>query len=446
MNKLKTLFFAALVMVSLVTNAQPRELSLKDCIEIGLERNLGLRSKAEDVRLADVTRSENRNRLLPMIQAYGNLNDNLHRGTTVSGIVGVPNYSYVQGLQYVAQGGFQLQMPIYDQTIYEGMKIADKMKELSLAQLDKAREDLIVQIAQLYYLAQTTRQQIAFIDDNIHSLETLDTITVAMRENGVILGVDVKRVQINLSNLQVMRENAQSAYEQQLNLLRYVLDMSPVEPFGVEPFKEELELSQDYWGGLSSSLPELRAIDLNLQLQERHRRQVKASYLPTISLVGNVAWTNFNNKFGNYFRPNTAEHMNRWYNNTMIGVQISVPIYDRSIRHNNIRRIDINTDKLRLARESTQNNLETQYQNAIKNVNSCKRNVESCKGNYRLAQDVYDVTAFQYREGVTSMTAVLQDEMNMTNAHTAYVGALYNYLVGRLTLLKLTGNLDSLTK
>ena len=427
-----------------MVDAQTCELSLKDCIGIGVDRNLGLRSKGEDVRLADVTRSENRNRLLPVIQAYGNLNDNLHRGTTISQIVGVPDYSYVQGLQYVAQGGFQLQMPIFDQTIYIGMKISDKMKELSIAQLDKAREDLIVQIAQLYYLAQATRQQVTFIDDNIRSLEALDTITAAMRDNGVILGVDVKRVKINLSNLQVLRENAQLAYEQQLNMLRYVLDLSPEQPIDIEPIKEHM--ANETWGGLSLSLPELRTIDLNLQLQEQQRRQVKASYLPTISLVGNLSWTNFNDKFGNYFRSNSNEHMNRWYNNTMVGVQISLPIYDRSIRRNSIRRIDINTEKIRLARESAQNSLETQYLNAVMNIQACGRNVESCKDNYRLAEDVYNVTSNQYREGVTSMTALLQDEMNMTNAHTAYVGALYNYLAGRLTLLRLTGNLDLLTK
>ena len=443
MYRLKAFLFAALAACSLTTQAQPRELSLKDCIEMGLERNLMLKSKAEDVRLADVTRSDNRSRLLPMIQAFGALNDNLHRGTTVSEIVGVPNYSYVQGLQYVAQGGFQAQMPLYDQTLYIGLKIADRMKEISLSQLDKAREDLIVQIAQLYYLAQTTSQQLSLIDKNIRSLESLDSITNALRDNGVVLGVDAKRVGINLSNLRVSRDNAQSAYEQQLNLLRFVLDLAPEEQISVRHVAADGE--NDVWGGLSTSLPELQTLDLSLKLNEQQRRQVKASYLPTLSLVGNLSWTNFNDKFGNYFRQNTAEHMNRWYNTTAIGLQLSVPVFDRFIRRNNIRRIDINADKLRTVREATEKQLRTQYGNALNDWHNHRRNLTTRRDNYQLAQDVYDVTANQYREGVTSMTALLQDEMNMQNARTAYIGALYNYLVSRLTLLRLTGNLDELT-
>ena len=49
MYKLKAFLFAALAACSLTTQAQPRELSLKDCIEMGLERNLMLKSKAEEI-------------------------------------------------------------------------------------------------------------------------------------------------------------------------------------------------------------------------------------------------------------------------------------------------------------------------------------------------------------------------------------------------------------
>ena len=444
MYRLKAFLFAALVACSQTVQAQPRELSLKDCIEMGLERNLMLKSKAEEVRLANVARSDNRSRLLPMIQAFGTLNDNLHRGTTVSEIVGVPNYSYVQGLQYVAQGGFQAQMPLYDQTLYIGLKIADRMKEISLSQLDKAREDLIMQIAQLYYLTQTTSQQLTLIDGNIRSLESLDSITNALHDNGVVLGVDAKRVDINLSNLRVSRDNAQSAYEQQLNLLRFILDLAPEEQISVRHIAADGE--SDAWSGLSASLPELQTLDLSLQLNEQQRLQVKASYLPTLSLVGNLSWTNFNDKFGNYFHSNTAEHMNRWYNTTAIGVQLSIPVFDRNVRRNSIRRININADKLRIAREATEKQLQMQYRNALNEWHNNRRNLATCRDNYQLAQDVYDVTANQYREGVTSMTALLQDEMNMSNARTSYIGALYNYLVSRLTLLRLTGNLDTLTR
>ena len=426
-------------------------MTLKECIEIGLERNLQVRTKAEELRLADVTRSENRSKLLPVIQAFGNFVDNVHRGTSVtdgSGIskllgIDVP-YMKNQGLQYTAQGGLQAQMPLYDQTIYIGMRIADQMKELSQVSLDKAREDLTMQIAQLYYLAQTTREQILLTEQNIRSLESLDSITQALRDNGMVLRVDVKRVGINLANLRVARDNAQAIYEQQLNLIRYTLDLAPGHPLSLEPLSSrEGRLEHIRYSGPSADLYELQALTLQRQIAEQQRRQVKASYLPTLSLVGNLSWANFTDRFSHYFHDHPSNH---WYNTTSWGIQLSVPVFDRLTRRNAIRRADISIDRLALTRESTEKQLQTQYLNSLNDWQNNRRTVETQRENYRLAEEVYSVAANQYREGVTSMTALLQDEMNMTQAQNAFIGAVYKYLVSELTLLRLTGQLGELTK
>ena len=72
------------------------------------------------------------------------------------------------------------------------------------------------------------------------------------------------------------------------------------------------------------------------------------------------------------------------------------------------------------------------------------RTVQQQTDNYRLAENVYLVTADQYKEGVASMSDLLQDEMRMSEAQNSYVSALYNYKVSELVLLKLTGQLNRL--
>ena len=418
---------------------------------MGLERNLQVRTKTADVRLADVTRSENRSKLLPVIQAFGNYVDNVHRGTSVTDGSGISKllgmdvpYMKNQGLQYTVQGGLQAQMPLYDHTIYIGMRIADTMKELSQVSLDKAREDLTMQIAQLYYLAQATHEQIRLTQKNIRSLESLDSITQALRDNGMVLGVDVKRVNINLANLRVALDNAQSVYEQQLNLIRYTLDLDPEHPLALEPLRNHAErLERAEWNGLSDNLYEIQTLALQKQLTEQQRRQVKAGYLPTLSLVGNLSWANFTDRFHHYFHDHES---NKWYNTTSWGLQVNVPIFDRFVKRNAIRRADIGLDKLALTREATEKQLLTQYLNGINDFRNNRRTVDTQRENYRLAEEVYDVAANQYREGVTSMIVLLQDEMNLTNAQNAFINAAYKYLVSELTLLRLTGKLDELTK
>ena len=75
-----------------------------------------------------------------------------------------------------------------------------------------------------------------------------------------------------------------------------------------------------------------------------------------------------------------------------------------------------------------------------------QRNFKKQKDNYLLAEDVYAVTSDRYREGIASMTEVLQDEMQMSEAQNNYISAHYNYRVTNLMLLKLTGQIESLVK
>ena len=92
-------------------------------------------------------------------------------------------YMASQGLRYATTGGIQLSMPLYDQTLYTGTEIAKKMVNISQASYEKAKEDLTIEIGKLYYLAQTTEEQIKLTQKNIGRLEELLSIAQALYEN-----------------------------------------------------------------------------------------------------------------------------------------------------------------------------------------------------------------------------------------------------------------------
>ena len=71
-----------------------------------------------------------------------------------------------------------------------------------------------------------------------------------------------------------------------------------------------------------------------------------------------------------------------------------------------------------------------------------RRNYQKQKANFQLAEEVCTVTTDRYREGIASMTEVLQDEMRVSEAQNNYVSASFNYRLANLTLLRLTGKLE----
>lgn len=449
--KLKSLLVMMFTIGAVECIAQSDTLTLKRCIEIGIENNLTLQQKQQDIHIAEIGQSENRHKLIPVIQGYANFVHNVERATSVtdgsnlSKLLGVDApYMVGQGLDFQTTGGFQLSMPLYNQTLYTGIQIADKMKEISEASYEKAKEDLTVEISKLYYLAQTTAKQIELIRSNIGRMESLKSITSAFYDNDMALKVDVQRVDINLENLRTQLTNAEAMYEQQLNLLRYTLDFAPDTPILLSTLKGYMDYDNSYLlRGLSPDLYELQLLNMQSEVLQKQKKMINQGYLPTLSLVGATQWTAFTDKFENYFHTHPT---NKWYNHTYWGLQLNVPIFDGLAKRNKSRKVADQYTQLQTTIADTEKKLQTQYQNSLNDWHNNIRNAERQRENYRLAESVYLVTSDQYKEGVASMSDLLQDEMRMTEAQNGYISALYKYMVSELSLLKLTGQLNRLTE
>jgi len=449
--KLKSLLVMMFTIGAVECIAQSDTLTLKRCIEIGIENNLTLQQKQQDIHIAEIGQSENRHKLIPVIQGYANFVHNVERATSVtdgsnlSKLLGVDApYMVGQGLDFQTTGGFQLSMPLYNQTLYTGIQIADKMKEISEASYEKAKEDLTVEISKLYYLAQTTAKQIELIRSNIGRMESLKSITSAFYDNDMALKVDVQRVDINLENLRTQLTNAEAMYEQQLNLLRYTLDFAPDTPILLSTLKGYMDYDDSYLlRGLSPDLYELQLLNMQSEVLQKQKKMINQGYLPTLSLVGATQWTAFTDKFENYFHTHPT---NKWYNHTYWGLQLNVPIFDGLAKRNKSRKVAAQYTQLQTTIADTEKKLQTQYQNSLNDWHNNIRNAERQRENYRLAESVYLVTSDQYKEGVASMSDLLQDEMRMTEAQNGYISALYKYMVSELSLLKLTGQLNRLTE
>ena len=87
-----------------------------------------------------------------------------------------------------------------------------------------------------------------------------------------------------------------------------------------------------------------------------------------------------------------------------------------------------------------------QYANAVNDLMNNERNYIKQRDNYNLAESIYRVTSDRYKEGIVSMVEVLQDEMSMSEAQNNYLTAHYNYQISNLSVLKLTGRLNTLLK
>lgn len=418
-----------------------RTLTLEECLRIGIENNLSLAGSRNELRKAKHLLSENRAKLLPQINAVAGFNDNFNPPVSVTDGSAYGNpYNVTKTLQYNASAGLQLQMPLYNQTVYTAIDIARTMNELNRLSYEKAREDLILQISKMYYLGQNTVEQLSLIQENRVRLQELRDITQAFFDNGMAMEVDVKRVNINLENLQVQYDNAKSMLVQQLNLLKYVMDYPAEEEIALTPVNPE-QVESVSLTGLRSDLYELQLLESQKKLAGQQKDLIRQGYLPSLSLTGSWMYSAYTDKARHWFHSGPSNH---WYPSSGLGLTLRVPIFDGLDKRARIRKAQIDEENARLNYENMRKNMETQYLNATNDLMNNQRNFQKQKDNYLLAEEVYQVTTDRYREGIASMTEVLQDEMRMSEAQNNYLSAHYNYQVANLTLLKLTGQLDRL--
>ena len=115
---MKRLLFTFVVACTLFPLKAQDTLTLKQCISMGIENNLQLQTKRNEVWKGKHSITENRAKLLPQINAVASMNDNFTPPVSVTDGSAYGNkYNVTKTLQYNASFGLQLQMPLYNQTL-----------------------------------------------------------------------------------------------------------------------------------------------------------------------------------------------------------------------------------------------------------------------------------------------------------------------------------------
>ena len=434
-----------LLMALLPLSAQTAERGLKECIRMGIERNLSLKNARIGIETGRTTVSQARANLLPQVNGTLQAGDYLKRpvNVTTSTLLGAdfpdtPTWGKVRSMPLTAQGAIQVGVPLYNATIYAAIDAAKVVESLNRTAYEKVRLDLAVQIAQVYFMAQATLENRYLLDENIERMDSLCRITEALYHSGVVLEIDYTRVDINRKNLVAQRDQVVMLYGQQMNLMRFLLNLDATEPIDVVRMPQDI--TKLPIGGLNEQLPELQLIDQKLSLLDKQIRQTRAGYLPSVTLAGQVGYMGFQEHFGDFFKGSESH----WFGNAYVGLNVSIPLFDANKRKLQIRQYRHEQGQTRNSRLLQHAQLQEQYDNAVLQIAQTERMFMTQRENLRQSTDVYGVTEIKDKEGVSSMTELLQDEMRLREAQGNLVSAHYQFNKSQVDLLRLSGNLDEI--
>lgn len=424
-----------------------RNLSLRECVALALENNRELLNAQLGVTKSRLAVTQNRSNLLPVItgsmQVTGYLLNPVNVTTGVllgNEFQDNPTWQTIKSMPYNANAGVQLSLPVYNKSIFASVDVANTVEQIAALSYDKGVETLTIGVSKLYYMAQSYREQVELLDENISKMEELYEITAALFSQGVVLEVDLNRININLQNLRAMRGTYFVLYEQQVNRLKYLMDLPSDENIGLTHQVDTvapIEINTP-----SDNLPELMIARQQQHLSEQRIKAVKAGYIPSIGFTAYVGGVGYQEKFGDFFHGSAASR--NWFGNSFIGVSVKIPIFDANAKKHRISQYRIDLQQAENNYEMLHSQVEADFKNASLQMNQNLDIYHTQMESYRQAQSVYALTTEQYREGVGSMTALLQDEMQMRTAQSLCVQARCQFYLAQLELLKLSGNLSKI--
>ena len=446
----KTLAIALMLLCSSALFAQETTLtlSLKDCIQLATEKNINVSQSVLDQERNHYKKEEARSALLPQIEINGTFQDNTQLPVTMlpGDILGQAGtvIPVTMGTQFNTSAVISANQVLYNQTALTALKLSKRAENVAILGVQKAKEEITKEVAKLYFLTQTTARQVQLIQDNIERTQHITDIVKRQVDNGIGKKVDYDRIIVTLQNLHTQSDNNRALHEQQLNMMKYMLEI---------PIGQHLELTDNADMDLVVALPDsdmdfsthidIQLLETQKEIASLNQKAVQAGYLPTLSLFAQYGYQGLRNDFGDYFNNSST---NKWYATSYVGLRLSIPVFDGLQKRSKSRQARVEYTRAELVLDNTKERFTANYKNALNNYFNNKITVERQENNTALAQSVYQETALKYREGMATMNDLLQDEISLSNAQSGYLNALYKFKEAELEIMSLNGKINNWIK
>ena len=317
------------------------KLSLKEAQEYAIQNNKMMITSRMEVQASKVAIWETISNALPQVTASGSFTDNLKLMTTLlpGDFFGKPGEKVpvTFGSQFNSGASVQANLLLFNAPLYIGIettKLANKLSEKNLA---KTELDTKESVSTAYYLILVSEKSLEILNGNIANLNETLKSTRSMYSAGMAESTDVDQMVSNVTMVENTRSSMQRSIELNYNLLRFQLGVTADTKISLtetlDDFTSEINidalLSQqfDHKQNLNFILTEGQEKMSSLALKSQ-----KASVLPTLAGFYSYGVNGMGDKISTQ----------QWFQNSMTGLQLSVPIFGSGQKYSQIKRAQIN--------------------------------------------------------------------------------------------------------
>ena len=445
--KLRAICMFTLLTASIPFYAQDNEgkksWTLEDCINYALEKNIQLQQDKISLQESEIDIKDARASLFPTL-SFSTAHNMVNRpyqeqSATVSGTEIISSNDKTT---YNGNYGLNAQW-----TLWNGGKRLNNLKQQKtnrdIAQLSVSETENMLQeqIAQLFI-------QILYADESIRinkgTLEVSEATYQRGKElfnEGSISKADLAQLEAQVSNDKYQVVSAESSLRNYKLQLKQLLELDGTEEMDLilpqldnEDVMKLLPSQTDIYQTALAIRPEIQSGKLSIENAKLGISAAKSGYYPTISLSASSSSTTNSASTNNW-----AQQMKYGWNN-MIGINLSIPIFDNRQNKSNVQKakLQYNTSQLELVNKQKElySTIESLWLDAL----NAQQQYAAAETKVKSSQTSFDMVSEQFNLGMKNTVELLTEKNNLLSAKQELVQAKYMAILNRTLLNFYAGN------
>lgn len=407
--------------------ADPRELTLEECIQIAIAQNPVLRAASADLRVSEARAAEAHAPLEPSVSLFYNW-------TRQKSPLGAPvrtSFGAFQAqplLLNFYRDGITLNHLIYDgQKTSSLFKGARALSEATRSQYRRLVQSLRFNTTRAFYALLASRKLAKVAEANVKNAEEHSRLAqasykagLAARADVVFAEVPVATARLNLTRARQVEESAQASLDRILsfdvNTELFLRDELTEKPYDVTLEEAQVEAlrNREEIKGARSLVESAKA-----QLESAH-----GSYFPVLSAFASYGYVD-------YVAQVVPRNLGYSY-----GLQASWNVFNGNLQSSQVAETRAALEKNQALLESTKQDVALDVKDAFLLLRSAAESVDEARVELAKAEENLRLVEGQYRVGVVPILNLLDAQVSKTQAETHLINALSDYhtAIARLEL------------
>ena len=339
-------------------------------------------------------------------------------------------------IQNVYVGMITVEEPLYvGGKIRAYNKVTAYAKELAETQLNGEDQQVLVTVDEAYWQIVSIANKLRLTEQYVELLRQMDSNVEIMKNEGVATASDQLSVRVKLNEAEMTQIKAQNGLVLSKMLLCQLCGMPlDSEIMLKDEMNETLVIPEDVvtytQEDLYENRPELKSLQLAVNMYDMKSKIVRADYLPTVALMGNYLVTN----------PSASNGIsNDFHGMWNVGLVAKIPIYHFGEGMNKYRRAKSDKIITQYQLEDARGKVSLQVNQYEKKIAEADSRLEMALKNMENANENLRVANIGFKEGVVESSLVLAAQTAWLKAHSEEIDARIDRIMATVYLRQATG-------